>query len=203
METKSHFITFYYVKTDMRRGHLEIEVQADKDGTNVLFYVSLVLILVAGVAIIYATIVLIRHFCCKNQQTITLNPFLEEQWVLQAETRYNNILKESPEGLYTKATSDYEQPKCVICLVEFAENQPIRTLACRHIFHKNCIEEWIKAKINDIPKCPSCNSDLTKERPLGYMEPGGNQVASDDRGSSSNLIPPATGETNGRGGNNC
>lgn len=157
---------------------------------------ALVLILIATLAITYALIVVIRHFCCKRQPEHPINPFLAEAWVLKSEERYKAILKESPEIFYGNETNFYEQPKCVVCLSDFSTGQPIRVLSCRHIFHQGCIEEWIKAKINNIPKCPTCNTDLTKERPPGYVEPSSNQQSREAVESSSNLIPRTNnGET--------
>lgn len=194
VETKSYVLTFYYIKTDMSGNRLKIEVNAEEDKTRVLFYVVLVLILVGAVGVICGVVVIIRRFCCKEQEVVSENPFLSEEWIRNSEARYSKIMKESPEGFYDTKKNTYEQDKCVICLVNFSEGQPIRRLNCRHIFHKACIEEWVKAKINTIPKCPTCNSDLTKERPRGFAESheAASQVESLTRNTTSNLIPPAT-----------
>ena len=63
-----------------------------------------------------------------------------------------------------------------MCLSKFEEGVIARKLLCNHLFHKECIEQWIKAKINEIPRCPMCNTTLTSERPPGYVERNPNEV---------------------------
>ena len=41
---------------------------------------------------------------------------------------------------------------CPICLEEFKPNEYKRTLNCHHIYHKRCIDKWIK--VNNT--CPVC-----------------------------------------------
>ncbi len=63
--------------------------------------------------------------------------------------------------------------KCVICLESF-DSQPNcaeekkRQLDCSHIFHKECIGEWLKRKHN----CPLCRAQVevnTPEAPRSGM----------------------------------
>lgn len=45
--------------------------------------------------------------------------------------------------------------ECCICFDEFGgnNNSPINATKCGHLFHKNCITEWLKQS----QKCPQCN----------------------------------------------
>ncbi|CAK9016360.1 RING-H2 finger protein ATL11 (RING-type E3 ubiquitin transferase ATL11) [Durusdinium trenchii] len=46
---------------------------------------------------------------------------------------------------------------CSICLVDFTPNDVVRKLMpCGHIFHKGCIDMWIKRNLI----CPLCRADL-------------------------------------------
>ena len=45
---------------------------------------------------------------------------------------------------------------CTICIEEFKNGETVRTLQCKHIFHKNCIDEWFEKK----EVCPNCNQPL-------------------------------------------
>ena len=42
--------------------------------------------------------------------------------------------------------------RCVICMSDFAVGDPIRFLPCMHIYHKDCIEDWLVRSFT----CPSC-----------------------------------------------
>ena len=49
-----------------------------------------------------------------------------------------------------------DEDKCVICQEDYIENEKILKLTCGHIFHNNCIENWlIKEK-----KCPFCKEEI-------------------------------------------
>ena len=41
---------------------------------------------------------------------------------------------------------NYELRNCTICLENFKEGDVLKRLGCLHIFHKNCIETWLKSK---------------------------------------------------------
>ncbi|KAH8739434.1 ring finger [Cryptosporidium ryanae] len=45
---------------------------------------------------------------------------------------------------------------CVICLNNIKDEDLIRSLPCSHIYHHNCIDEWVKIKSS----CPLCNTSL-------------------------------------------
>ncbi|CAL9243203.1 unnamed protein product [Arabidopsis halleri] len=37
-----------------------------------------------------------------------------------------------------------DDSQCSICLVDYAEGDKITTLPCKHIYHKDCISQWLK-----------------------------------------------------------
>lgn len=56
-----------------------------------------------------------------------------------------------------------EEPEtCAICFEEMEEGQDIKTLNCRHKFHRNCIDGWINTKIinHQVPSCPTCRAEI-------------------------------------------
>lgn len=54
----------------------------------------------------------------------------------------------------------YEGQECAICLAPFeADMQAIQFKKCRHVFHTDCLESWLK--IN--PICPMCKADKREE----------------------------------------
>ncbi|XP_046546377.1 E3 ubiquitin-protein ligase Arkadia-like [Haliotis rubra] len=61
-----------------------------------------------------------------------------------------------------KRCSDSENPdedgpeKCTICLCEFEEGEDVRRLPCMHLFHIECVDQWLSTN----KKCPICRVDI-------------------------------------------
>ncbi|CAL9771735.1 unnamed protein product [Musa acuminata subsp. burmannicoides] len=45
-----------------------------------------------------------------------------------------------------------EDAVCCICLAKYVDNEELRELPCSHVFHKDCVDKWLK--INAL--CPLC-----------------------------------------------
>ena len=45
-------------------------------------------------------------------------------------------------------------PNCSICLAQFSDDAELIVLSCQHVYHKNCIRQWIVGKC--ISNCPLC-----------------------------------------------
>ncbi|KAF7293194.1 RING finger protein [Mycena chlorophos] len=43
--------------------------------------------------------------------------------------------------------------KCLICLDDYADDDPIRVLGCRHAFHQGCVDKWLETGRNNCPAC--------------------------------------------------
>ena len=48
------------------------------------------------------------------------------------------------------------QENCVICMNAFVKNEEIRKIKCTHLFHRECIDEWLGRE----KKCPLCKKDV-------------------------------------------
>jgi len=91
--------------------------------------------------------------------------------------QFNNALLESRDEFDSLDTVekndssvlDYESQKyskikikhkraeiCCICMDHFSCNQQVYWLPCKHLFHNQCLNEWVKYK-ND---CPTCRNEL-------------------------------------------
>ncbi|EOA12506.1 hypothetical protein CARUB_v10026185mg [Capsella rubella] len=70
----------------------------------------------------------------------------------------NDVVDLLPTKLYTKSQSE-DSSQCYICLVEYEEADTIRTLPCRHEFHKTCVDKWLK-EIHRV--CPLCRGDICR-----------------------------------------
>lgn len=51
---------------------------------------------------------------------------------------------------------------CTICLNKIESNEYIRKLKCNHLFHKKCVDNWLKKNIEN-PSCPNCRGIVNKK----------------------------------------
>ena len=71
-----------------------------------------------------------------------------------------HILNELPETQIDDVTKlDSEKKNCVICLEDFKNGDKATILPCIHLFHTNCIQNWLKSQ----NCCPICKFKLTGE----------------------------------------
>jgi hypothetical protein len=55
----------------------------------------------------------------------------------------NHELDRIPIIIYTTKTSE---DKCAICLNEYIIGDKVKYLKCKHYFHSECIDPWLKVK---------------------------------------------------------
>jgi len=58
-------------------------------------------------------------------------------------------------GLPIPGAMDVE-PRCPICLENFAQGVEIRVMPCQHKYHRCCLDKWLKIKA----VCPICNMNI-------------------------------------------
>jgi len=46
---------------------------------------------------------------------------------------------------------------CIVCMCEIEENEECKKLECGHIFHSDCIDNWLKRTL----ECPMCRNIIT------------------------------------------
>eukprot|EP01036_Dinobryon_divergens_P032586 gene32586-42204_t len=54
------------------------------------------------------------------------------------------------------------QASCPICLSTFVVGEVARSLRCKHIFHKECLDEWLRVNAS----CPTCRKRILDDTPL-------------------------------------
>ncbi|CAO1638597.1 unnamed protein product [Sympodiomycopsis kandeliae] len=79
--------------------------------------------------------------------------------------RTNLLTSEDPSGPSSSSTTApessrlyYSAEECPICLGTFSEGERVRLLPCQHLFHQDCVDEWL-IKVKKF--CPSCRRDIT------------------------------------------
>jgi hypothetical protein len=56
----------------------------------------------------------------------------------------------------SNATDDIKDEKCPICVSNYEIGEKITKIECNHIYHTNCISEWVKYK----SECPVCRRSI-------------------------------------------
>ncbi|KAJ4716432.1 RING-H2 finger protein [Melia azedarach] len=74
----------------------------------------------------------------------------------------DSVIKTIPLSLFTAKNKTIAKPlhetrDCAVCLLEFEENDYVRTLpGCSHSFHVDCIDIWLRSHAN----CPLCRAAI-------------------------------------------
>lgn len=80
--------------------------------------------------------------------TRTANQLTEEEQIKIAQRL--GLIHHLPMGVYDGSCKKAKE--CVICMVEFTIGDMMRFLPCMHIYHKDCIDDWLMRSFT----CPSC-----------------------------------------------
>uniref|UniRef100_A0A1I7V1L7 RING-type domain-containing protein n=2 Tax=Caenorhabditis tropicalis TaxID=1561998 RepID=A0A1I7V1L7_9PELO len=84
-----------------------------------------------------------------------------------------------PTMAITSGMTQEMQWDCAVCLEPYQLHDIIRTLPCKHVYHKSCIDPWLL----EHRTCPMCKNDILKH--FGYW----NEIRND-------IQIPANGRTN-------
>jgi hypothetical protein len=63
-------------------------------------------------------------------------------------------LQSVPPQVYRTGTLDDDM--CAVCIQSMEEGSSVRVLSCRHVFHVQCIDEWLVRK----KRCPMCIQEV-------------------------------------------
>ncbi|XP_048845839.1 RING finger protein 11-like [Brienomyrus brachyistius] len=84
-------------------------------------------------------------------QTLLASQLTEDEQVRIA--KWIGLLQHLPRGVYNvSGDSSQRIRECVICMIDFTYGDPIRLLPCMHIYHVDCIDDWLTRSFT----CPSC-----------------------------------------------
>lgn len=154
VSVSSHVISFYYLaKRSLSSSSIKITIGSNtREGNSyVLLGFAIGLLAASGFALIFGLFKLARFWFCSRPVQSQPEGSMKQ---------CSEILDKSPIGLYDSRQAKFKQTICSVCLESFAEGCTVRTLICSHVFHKPCIEQWIKRKASQKIKCPVCNVNL-------------------------------------------
>ena len=89
--------------------------------------------------------------------------FLNEIGLQEKEKDLKTILKFLPLWEVRENKRHDNNNHCVVCLCEFQIRDIISALPCCHVFHTNCIENWLKNELS----CPVCKFEVTLSSIIG------------------------------------
>ena len=78
-------------------------------------------------------------------------------FIVDATYSMNPYIEATKETIL-KITKEMNE-KCTICMIEMNEDEEYLDIECKHIFHKDCLETYLK-NYNHI--CPVCRKDIGK-----------------------------------------
>lgn len=70
-----------------------------------------------------------------------------------------------------------QQTECAVCLSEFEEDEEIRKLKCKHIFHKDCLDRWLQ---HCSATCPLCRNKVLPDDVVASYHRMRDRVDSDE-----------------------
>ena len=59
-------------------------------------------------------------------------------------------------GLYKPEPGSKEAVDCVACLCKIEAGEEIRELRCGHMFHRDCLDRWVRQRNGTCPLCRGC-----------------------------------------------
>jgi hypothetical protein len=117
-----------------------------------------------------------RQLAIENRQVALANANLDTNTnpaiIAQAEAeKKRNKIKNALKKLFEEdlkprkynEDNNYFHTDCTICLEVFKESSIVTTLLCKHVFHFECIKDYIKKRKIEF-KCPNCNDKIITDK---------------------------------------
>jgi len=81
---------------------------------------------------------------------------------LYAEEQQQGLSEEAIDALPSETLDKrVSNCRCCICLADFEKDEEIRKLGCNHMFHKTCVDEWLRRNHS----CPLCKNTVEPPAP--------------------------------------
>ncbi|CAE6533616.1 unnamed protein product [Rhizoctonia solani] len=55
--------------------------------------------------------------------------------------------------------------RCLICLEDYADEEDLRIMNCKHMFHKDCVDRWMETGRNNCPACRTKGVEIIPTSP--------------------------------------
>jgi len=94
-----------------------------------------------------------------NLPSLNLMPNEEENIRRTNQETLNKLLETDLKPMKYNEGINHFHTNCTICLEDFNGSMEVIFLFCKHIFHFNCLKDWLDKNIL-MPKCPNCNYNV-------------------------------------------
>ena len=94
---------------------------------------------------------IIKELDPNNSNQQTMDKIFSGDKASNEANKIKSIIMTIPQVYYKK--NHFENFECFICYDEFKDNECLKQLKCQHIFHKECLSQWLMNNNN----CPACN----------------------------------------------
>ena len=91
---------------------------------------------------------IMKEICASSDEHGVMNKIFEGK---DKNLNMKNKIEQIKQVYYK--TNKFDNFECSICFDIFKENELLKQLNCKHIFHKECLSQWL---LNE-NKCPACN----------------------------------------------
>ncbi len=144
----------------------EIKVgPASGNGSGINYTGIIIAVLSVLIVCIIITFIIIK---CRNNltayraqnQAININNYIISGSQEELRRKNQKILDKLLQTVlkpvkYTESLNKYGTA-CTICLDEFISTSEVTNLECGHLFHHDCLKDWLNKNVLS-PKCPNCN----------------------------------------------
>lgn len=72
-----------------------------------------------------------------------------------------DVTKANEDGRIRSNTAE----QCTICLSEYEDDEDCRIMSCKHLFHADCVDTWLKTGKNNCPACRTTGVTRKKRYP--------------------------------------
>ena len=94
---------------------------------------------------------IIKELCPNNSNQAAMDKIFNDNNSKENNYKIKDKINRMPQIYYEK--NKFDNSECFICIDEFKENELLKQLNCGHVFHKECLSQWL---IN-MNNCPICN----------------------------------------------
>ena len=122
----------------------------------------------------------------------TLDPDSESEDEIQTDRPLTEQQFNSSTYWFTFRQIEHQAKACVICLLDFNENNRISFLACHHNYHQECVKTWLTTRSSSCPnRC--LESSRANELTNAQLAPTNPRVVSPTPPVHSLTVRPTTG----------